>query len=135
MAPPPPGKCTSVSAGDLVEQVRRDAAVLAPQILIGHYVFGFSRIEMAMAVVIGYFVQLWQHANVTIDIGVLKYVFVTPQSHRIHHALAEEARDRNFGAVLSVWDVLFGTYVAPTHEDYALGVADDVPLVRGLVGV
>lgn len=111
------------------------AMYLAAQVLIGYYVFGFSRIEMAIAVIIGYFVQLWQHANVTIEIGVLKYVFVTPQSHRLHHALGEELRDKNFGAVLSVWDVLFGTYVAPSREDYTLGVTDDVPVVRGLIGV
>jgi sterol desaturase/sphingolipid hydroxylase (fatty acid hydroxylase superfamily) len=111
------------------------AMYLAPQVLIGYYVLGFSRIEMAIAVVIGYFVQLWQHANVTIEIGLLKYVFVTPQSHRLHHAFGEEVRDKNFGAVLSVWDVLFGTYVAPSDEDYALGVPDEVPVVRGLIGV
>jgi sterol desaturase/sphingolipid hydroxylase (fatty acid hydroxylase superfamily) len=111
------------------------ALYLAPQILIGYYLFGFTRIEMAFAVVIGYFVQLWQHANVTIETGALKYLFVTPQSHRIHHALSVAVRDRNFGAVFSVWDVLFGTYVAPSHEDYELGVADDVPVVRGLIGI
>jgi sterol desaturase/sphingolipid hydroxylase (fatty acid hydroxylase superfamily) len=111
------------------------AMYLAPQVLIGYYVLGFSRIEMAIAVVTGYFVQLWQHANVTIEIGLLKYVFVTPQSHRLHHAFGEEVRDKNFGAVLSVWDVLFGTYVAPSDEDYALGVPDEVPVVRGLIGV
>ncbi len=44
-------------------------------------------------------------------------------------------RDKNFGAVFSVWDVLFGTYVAPSHEDYELGIEDDVPVVRGLIGV
>lgn len=111
------------------------AMYLAPQVLLGYYVFGFSRVETAIAVVLGYFVQLWQHANVTVDISALKYVFVTPQSHRLHHALGAERRDKNFGAVLSVWDVLFGTYAAPSHEDYELGVADEVPVVRGLIGV
>ena len=80
--------------------------------------------------------QLWQHANVTIEIGVLRYLFVTPQSHRLHHTLGKEVpRNKNFGAVFSVWDVMFGTYVAPSHEDYALGTEEDVPVVRGLIGV
>lgn len=111
------------------------AMYLVPQVLLGYYVFGFSRTETAVAVVLGYFVQLWQHANVTVDVGALKYVLVTPQSHRLHHALGAEGRDKNFGAVLSVWDVLFGTYAAPSHENYELGVADEVPVVRGLIGV
>ena len=108
---------------------------LAPQILIGFYVFGFSNLEMAIAVVVGYFVQMWQHANVTVNIGVLKYVFITPQYHRVHHALSADVRDKNFGAVLSVWDLLFGTYLEPGDEDYEFGVADEVPVVRGLIGV
>ena len=108
---------------------------LAPQILIGFYLFGFSNLEMAIAVVVGYFVQMWQHANVSVNLGVLKYVFVTPQFHRMHHALSEDVRDRNFGAVLSVWDILFRTYVEPGTEDYEFGVVDDVPVVRGLIGV
>jgi len=111
------------------------ALYLAPQILIGYYVFGFTRVEMALAVVIGYFVQLWQHANVTIEIGVLKYLFVTPQSHRLHHASGIDVRNRNFGAVFSLWDVLFGTWRAPEHEQYELGVGERVPVVRGLLGV
>lgn len=108
---------------------------VAPQILIGIYIFGFTRLEMALAFVIGYFVQLWQHANVSLNIGVLKYLFVTPQYHRRHHALGEDMRDRNFGAILSVWDVLFGTYVEPENETYEFGVAEEVPVVRGLLGV
>ena len=53
----------------------------------------------------------------------------------LHHALDAEVRDRNFGAVLVLWDYLFGTHVPPKHENYALGVADDVPVARGLIGV
>lgn len=108
---------------------------LAPQILLGYYLFGFTRIEMAAMVIIGYFVQLWQHANVTFEIGVLRHVLVTPQFHRLHHAYGDEARDRNFGAVLTVWDQLFGTHATPGDENYRLGLADDVPVVRGMLGV
>ncbi|MDH5617779.1 MAG: sterol desaturase family protein [Gammaproteobacteria bacterium] len=108
---------------------------IAPQILLGIYVFGFTRLEMALAFVIGYFVQLWQHANVSLPIGVLKYLFVTPQYHRRHHALGKDMHDKNFGAILSVWDVLFGTYAEPSHENYEFGVAEKVPVVRGLLGV
>lgn len=108
---------------------------IAPQILVGIYVFGFTRLEMALAFVIGYFVQMWQHANISLNIGVLKYLFVTPQFHRRHHALGKDMRDRNFGSILSVWDVLFGTYVEPSDENYEYGVVEEVPVVRGLLGV
>ncbi len=108
---------------------------VAPQILIGHYLFAFTRFEMALAVAIGYFVQLWQHANISVNIGPLRYLFVTPQFHRMHHALGKEARDRNFGSVLSLWDWLFGTYAEPQREDYQVGTTDKVPVMRGLLGI
>ncbi len=49
------------------------------------------------------------HSNIRSNYGVLKYVLVTPQSHRIHHSLAAEHRDKNFGLTFSLWDHLFGT--------------------------
>ena len=36
---------------------------------------------------------------------------VTPQSHMLHHAKNAPYMDKNFGAMLGIWDRLFGTYV------------------------
>lgn len=47
---------------------------------------------------------------------VLDKVFVTPSAHRVHHGSNDEYVDKNFGAVLIIWDKVFGTYqseVAP----------------------
>lgn len=38
-------------------------------------------------------------------------VLVTPRSHTLHHARNAPYLDRNFGAMLCIWDRLFGTYV------------------------
>lgn len=45
------------------------------------------------------------------------YVLVTPRSHTLHHATNPRYLDKNFGAVLCIWDRLFGTYVAASDED------------------
>jgi len=54
-------------------------------------------------------------------------IFVTPQSHVLHHAKNPRYIDRNFGAMLCVWDRIFGTYAAldpteppvyGTHQGY-----------------
>jgi len=71
-------------------------------------------------------VQLWYtrfiHANVRTNFGPLRYVFVTPQSHRVHHSIEVKHRDRNFGVVLSIWDRMFGT-LYPGYDEYpATGV-------------
>ena len=49
------------------------------------------------------------HSNICSNYGVLRYVLVTPQSHRIHHSCAPEHQDKNFGLTFSLWDHLFGT--------------------------
>ena len=54
------------------------------------------------------------HANVRTNLGVLRWVLVTPQSHRVHHSLDPAHRDKNFGVTFSLWDHLFGTQ----HRDY-----------------
>jgi sterol desaturase/sphingolipid hydroxylase (fatty acid hydroxylase superfamily) len=38
-------------------------------------------------------------------------LFVTPRSHIVHHAKNPRYVDKNFGAMLSLWDRLFGTHV------------------------
>lgn len=49
------------------------------------------------------------HANIRSDFGPLRYLLVTPQSHRLHHSRDPRHFDHNYGAMLSVWDYLFGT--------------------------
>lgn len=38
-------------------------------------------------------------------------IFVTPRSHTLHHATNPRYLDKNFGAMLCIWDKLFGTHV------------------------
>lgn len=53
-------------------------------------------------------------------------LFVTPQTHIVHHATNPRYLDRNFGAMFSLWDRLFGTHVEV--------VPDDPPVVGCLSG-
>jgi sterol desaturase/sphingolipid hydroxylase (fatty acid hydroxylase superfamily) len=66
------------------------------------------------------------HANVRLRLGWLRYVLVTPQSHRIHHSREPRHANRNFGVNLCVWDRLFGTHYEAAPDEYPeTGVADD----------
>lgn len=40
----------------------------------------------------------------------LERVLMSPAQHQVHHSIAEPHVDRNFGAMLSLWDWLFGTH-------------------------
>lgn len=69
----------------------------------------------SIAVALG-LVNFWVHSNLNISMGPLNYLFITPPFHRVHHSMAEIAIDRNFGNILSCWDYLFRTAVAPSAE-------------------
>jgi sterol desaturase/sphingolipid hydroxylase (fatty acid hydroxylase superfamily) len=64
---------------------------------------------------------LYLHMGVRWDLGPLRYVIASPAFHRWHHAADEDAVDRNFAGVLSLWDVLFGTFRLPRVSPQAFG--------------
>jgi sterol desaturase/sphingolipid hydroxylase (fatty acid hydroxylase superfamily) len=45
------------------------------------------------------------------------FVFVTPQTHIVHHARNPRYIDKNFGAMFTLWDRIFGTHVEVVPED------------------
>jgi hypothetical protein len=44
-------------------------------------------------------------------------LLVSPNYHRVHHSLTSEHIDRNFVNWFPVWDLLFGTAVAPRWSE------------------
>ncbi len=41
---------------------------------------------------------------------MLRWFFVTPDMHRVHHSVEDDETNSNFGFNLRWWDRLFGTY-------------------------
>ena len=76
------------------------------------------------------------HGNLRTDYGPLRWILVTPQSHRVHHSMAPEYADTNFGVIFCLWDRLFGTQMDVHGEYPQTGVADpDFPMEqRATVG-
>jgi alkylglycerol monooxygenase len=54
--------------------------------------------------------QFWIHTELVGRLGPLEAVLNTPSHHRVHHARNPEYIDRNYGAILIIWDRLFGTF-------------------------
>jgi sterol desaturase/sphingolipid hydroxylase (fatty acid hydroxylase superfamily) len=67
---------------------------------------------------------LFQHSNIRTNLGPLRFILVTPQSHRIHHSSDPRHFDKNFGLYLSVWDHLFGTQHRVYDEYPETGIPD-----------
>jgi sterol desaturase/sphingolipid hydroxylase (fatty acid hydroxylase superfamily) len=75
------------------------------------YVFGFEKSVMDMYILIVGFQAVFNHANVHLPWGPLKYVFVTPDFHHWHHSSDEIAIDKNYAAHYAFLDHLFGTAI------------------------
>jgi sterol desaturase/sphingolipid hydroxylase (fatty acid hydroxylase superfamily) len=68
--------------------------------------------------------ELFSHFNVDIRAGWLNYLFVGTELHRHHHS-ARTSEAKNYGTVISLWDLIFGTLrYTPGSAPAALGVAE-----------
>ncbi len=73
---------------------------------------------------------MFNHGNVGLPAGLdrrLRWILVTPDMHRVHHSIAEDETNSNFGFNLSGWDRLFGTYRAAPRAGQlgmTLGIED-----------
>ncbi len=93
------------------------------------FVLGFSKEMLDMYVIIVGLQAVFNHANVRINFGWLKYLIVTPQFHHWHHSSDKAAIDKNYAAHFSFLDYLFGTAVKGEEEwpeEYGV-VGDYVP--------
>jgi sterol desaturase/sphingolipid hydroxylase (fatty acid hydroxylase superfamily) len=74
------------------------------------------------------------HSNLNWTLGPLKYVVATPVFHRWHHTPLDQGGNSNFGALFSLWDVLFGTFRMPEHALPAHYGIDDPQFPPGFLG-
>jgi sterol desaturase/sphingolipid hydroxylase (fatty acid hydroxylase superfamily) len=105
----------------MLELIVTRVCVLAPL-----YILGFSEAVMNGYILIVGFQAVFNHANVHLPWGPLKYLLVTPDFHHWHHASDEEAIDRNYAAHYAFLDHLFGTAVkSPKVFPEKYGVVGD----------
>ncbi|XHS77996.1 sterol desaturase family protein [Burkholderiaceae bacterium UC74_6] len=76
---------------------------------------GFSTGQFLTAGMVVLLYQFWIHTEHIGRLGWLDRVFSTPSNHRVHHAVNPGYLDRNYGAMLVVWDRLFGTFAEETE--------------------
>ena len=71
---------------------------------------------------------LFNHANFNLPTSldaIVRRIFVTPDMHRVHHSVHVKETDSNYGFFLSIWDQIFGTYIAQPrdgHDKMAIGL-------------
>ena len=75
---------------------------------------------------------LFVHANLDVRLGVVERLVATPFFHHWHHSNEPEAWNRNYGVLLPLWDIAFGTCYLPRDrrpERYGI----DTPMPSGVV--
>jgi sterol desaturase/sphingolipid hydroxylase (fatty acid hydroxylase superfamily) len=100
------------------------------------YALGVSAMVVIVFEVVLNGAAMFNHGNVRMPGPVerwLRMVIVTPDMHRVHHSVDRAEHDANYGFNLSVWDRIFGTYVAQPaagHRGMTIGLSqcqDDGP--------
>lgn len=65
--------------------------------------------------------QCLVHSGLDVRSRWLEALVITPNAHRLHHSNSPRHWGKNFG-ILTLWDRLFGTYLAPDEDPAAFGV-------------
>ena len=99
-------------------------AIAKPITILPLFIFGLN-IQLAfwLTLVLESYTHIY-HANIRSNYGPLRYLLVTPQSHRIHHSSLPQHMDKNFAVIFSFWDRLFGTQWTHYDEYPPTGVDD-----------
>jgi sterol desaturase/sphingolipid hydroxylase (fatty acid hydroxylase superfamily) len=95
----------------ILELIITRTLVLAPI-----YVLGFSKEVIDAYIIIVGFQAVFNHANVSVRLGPLRYVIVTPNFHHWHHSQDDAAIDKNYAAHFAFLDHAFGTAVKSDRE-------------------
>jgi sterol desaturase/sphingolipid hydroxylase (fatty acid hydroxylase superfamily) len=86
------------------------AVKIAAVILLGAPVLAILIFEVVLNAT-----AIFNHSNIKLPVKVdrfLRMFIVTQAMHRIHHSQVVSETDSNFGFNLSIWDRLFGSYIA-----------------------
>jgi sterol desaturase/sphingolipid hydroxylase (fatty acid hydroxylase superfamily) len=112
-----------VASGRLhpLDQAFTQAFTIFPLFLLGYGAGVFGGVAVFITLL-----ALFQHANVRLRFPGVRWVINTPEWHHWHHAIDDEARDKNFG--LPVVDKIFGTaYLPPRRRPVGFGTRSPVP--------
>lgn len=103
------------------------------------YLIGPSALAVILFEILLNGTAMFNHSNLNLPLGLdrlVRKVLVTPDMHRVHHSVHRSEHDSNYGFSLSIWDRLFGTYIAQPragHDHMKVGLEwqDDRPAKLG----
>ena len=79
-------------------------------------IMGIPKSVIAIVAPLHLFAQFWYHTRLIGRMGFLEKIIVTPSHHRVHHAINPQYLDKNYAAILILWDKWFGTFQEELKE-------------------
>lgn len=93
----------------------------------GIVMFGFDKASVLAYELLMMLFVMFHHSNIAFKHEkALSRLFIVPYLHRVHHSTVRDEHDRNYGAIFSIWDRLFGTLIE--SEPKRIGLNGDAPL-------
>lgn len=86
---------------------------------------GFPPAMFATVVGINTVYQFFLHTELVRTLGPLEWILNTPSHHRVHHGCNGRYLDKNHGAILIIWDRMFGTF-EPERDQPVYGTVKPV---------
>ena len=108
-----------------VESVLRGIFFLAGVIVAGAPMYAVMIFQTLLVIVVQF-----THANISLPPWLDKtfsWVIVSPNMHKVHHHYQLPFTDSNYGAVLSIWDRAFGTFMILNAKDITYGIDKQYP--------
>ena len=111
----------------------RSAVVQGITISFFYYIFG-NKVDLATILGVNVFLFVFnvlgsnlRHSHISIRYWPwLERFLISPAQHQLHHSIAEDHYDKNFGATLAVWDWMFGSlHLSIEKDDFQLGVKEE----------
>lgn len=106
--------------------------IATPVALVAAVLLGIPPVALMLYELIDAAMAVFTHARLHLPERLdraARLVLVTPAMHRIHHSAWQPETDSNYGAIVTWWDRLFGTYRAapenPTTLRLGLAEVDD----------
>lgn len=106
-------------------------------IILPIWLMGYQPEAVLIFLVINAFHGIISHFNVDLRMGWANYVFVGPELHRYHHS-ANMTEAKNYGATLTFWDQVFGTFVyrpGSAPSDLGTGPNGNLPAYHRVLSV
>jgi sterol desaturase/sphingolipid hydroxylase (fatty acid hydroxylase superfamily) len=105
-----------------IDYVAAVATTSGPLLLLG-----IAEQAFAVVTVIGVANMMIQHTNADMRTGFLDWLLVTPAMHRWHHSPLASEQQRNLGAILLIWDLIFRSRLAPADREPPEDVGPGTP--------